>query len=118
MIPLLRKVIRQRRCILAPNADWMVKRLEKYFGDIAEIRYIPFGIKDMWFDMQRNQLSQAIRKWIVVSRVTKKKIGDSSWGEMLFRDKDELHLFGPMQEQMTIPTWVHSSRADKSRRTS
>ncbi|MDD4275314.1 MAG: glycosyltransferase family 4 protein [Desulfobacter postgatei] len=108
MIPLLRKVIRQRRCILAPNADWMVEKLKKHFGDIAEIRCIPFGIKDMWFDMQRNQLSQEIRKWIVVSRVTKKKIGPLfSWGEINFRDKDELHLFGPMQEQMTIPDWVH-----------
>lgn len=108
MIPLLRKVIRQRRCILAPNADWMMKGLEKYFGDIAEIRCIPFGIKDMWFEMDRGQVSHTLRKWIVVSRVTKKKIGPLfSWGEIIFSDKDELHLFGPMQEQMTIPTWVH-----------
>ena len=108
MIPLLRKVIRQRRCILAPNADWMVKRLEKHFGDIAEIRSVPFGVKDMWFKIERNQIPQTKRKWIVVSRVTEKKMGSLfSWGEMLFRDEDELHLLGPMQEKITIPKWIH-----------
>jgi glycosyltransferase involved in cell wall biosynthesis len=107
MIPLLRKVIRQRRCILAPNADWMVKGLEKNFGDIAEIRFVPFGVKDMWFDIKRNQISQAKRKWIVVSRVTAKKLGSLfSWGEKIFGNEDELHLLGPMQEQMVIPEWV------------
>ena len=108
MVPLLRRFILQRRCILAPNADWMVKGLENYFGDIAEIRSIPFGVKDMWFDMKRNQMPQTRRKWIVVSRVTAKKIGSLfSWGEMMFRGEDELHLLGPMQEQTTIPEWVH-----------
>ncbi len=108
MIPLLRKVIRQRRCILAPNADWMVKGLEEHFGDIAEIRPVPFGVKDMWFDMKRNPKPQTSRKWIVVSRVTEKKIGSLfSWGERIFGDEDELHLLGPMQEQMNIPNWVH-----------
>ena len=108
MVLLLRSVIRQRRCILAPNADWMVKGLEKHFGDIAEIRFVPFGVKDMWFEMKRNQPPQARRKWIVVSRVTAKKIGSLfSWGKMIFGDEDELHLLGPMQEQITIPAWVH-----------
>lgn len=108
MIPLLRKVIRQRSCILAPNADWMVKGLERHFGDIAEIRPVPFGVKDMWFDMKRNPEPQTPRKWIVVSRVTMKKIGPLfSWGERIFRNEDELHLLGPMQEPMTIPKWVH-----------
>lgn len=106
---LLRKVISQRRCILAPNADWMVKGLEKHFGDIAEIRSIPFGVKDMWFDITRNQPPQkAKRKWIVVSRVTQKKIGSLfCWGDRMFSDEDELHLLGPMQEQMSLPSWVH-----------
>ena len=108
MIPLLRSVIRKRRCILAPNADWMVNGLEKYFGDIAEIRPIPFGVKDMWFDMKRNQIPQARRKWIVVSRITRKKIGYLfSWGKAIFGNEDELHLFGPMQEKIAIPEWVH-----------
>lgn len=109
MVSLLRKVIRQRPCILAPNADWMVKGLEKHFGDIAEIRSIPFGVKDMWFDITRNQPPQkAKRKWIVVSRLTQKKIGSLfSWGDSMFSDEDELHLLGPMQEQMSLPPWVH-----------
>jgi glycosyltransferase involved in cell wall biosynthesis len=108
MTPLLRKVIRQRRCILAPNADWMVKGLEEHFGDIAEIRPIPFGVKDMWFDMERNPKAQTPRKWIAVLRVTEKKIGQLfSWGETIFGHEDELHLLGPMQEQITIPKWVH-----------
>ncbi|MBN1474984.1 MAG: glycosyltransferase family 4 protein [Syntrophaceae bacterium] len=109
MIPMLRKVIRERLCILAPNADWMVKRLEKYFGDIAEILPIPFGVKQMWFDINRKQIHlQRRRKWIAVLRVTKKKIGSLfSWGETIFEGEDELHLFGPMQEQTAIPSWVH-----------
>jgi glycosyltransferase involved in cell wall biosynthesis len=109
MIPLLRKVIRQRRCILAPNADWMVEGLKKHFGDIAEITTVPFGVKEMWFDIKRNSKSlQTQRKWIAVSRITKKKIGSLfSWGETIFRDENELHMLGPMQEQITIPKWVH-----------
>jgi len=108
MVALLRKIIRQRHCILTPNADWMMKGLEKHFGDIAEIRSVPFGVKDMWFAMNRNRTLQAKRKWIVVSRVTAKKIGSLfSWGETIFGDEDELHLLGPMQEKITIPEWVH-----------
>ena len=108
MIPLLRGVIRQRRCIIAPNADWMVKGLEEHFGDIAEISPISFGVKDMWFDIKRKQNLQVPRKWIAVLRITRKKIGSLfSWGEYLFRDEDELHLLGPMQEQITVPDWVH-----------
>lgn len=108
MIPVLRKIIRQRRCIIAPNADWMVKGLEEHFGDIAEISPISFGVKDMWFDIKRKQNLQIPRKWIAVLRVTRKKIGSLfSWGENLFRNEDELHLLGPMQENITVPDWVH-----------
>ncbi len=108
MVTLLRKVISQRRCIIAPNADWMVEGLKKHFGDIAEITTVPFGVKEMWFDIMRNSKSlQTRRKWIAVSRVTKKKIGHLfSWGENVFGEENELHLFGPMQEQIKIPQWV------------
>jgi len=107
MVPLLRSVIRQRRCILAPNADWMVKGLEKHFGDVAEVQSVPFGVKDIWFKMKRQQKLQTRRKWIVVSRVTAKKIGSLfSWGKTIFGDEDELHLLGPMQDQIAIPEWV------------
>lgn len=107
MVPLLRCVIRQRRCMIAPNADWMVPGLEKHFGDIAEIQTVPFGVKDMWFEMKRKQTPQSRRKWIVVSRVTARKIGPLfSWGKMIFGDEDELHLLGPLQEKIAIPEWV------------
>jgi len=43
MTPLLRAVMRQRRVILAPNAEWMRPRLEKDFGDLAEIRRLRLG---------------------------------------------------------------------------
>ena len=108
LIPLLRKIIRQRRCILAPNADWMVKGLDKHFGDIAEIQSIPFGVRDMWFDVERKPNLNIPRKWIAVLRVTDKKIGSLfSWGGGIFGNEDELHLLGPMQEKLTIPDWVH-----------
>lgn len=108
MITMLRMVIRQRRCVLAPNAEWMVKELEKHFGDIADIRHIPFGVNDMWFDLKRTQTPPARRKWITVSRITEKKIGALfSWGGEIFGQNDELHLFGPMQEQISIPDWIH-----------
>ncbi len=108
MVTLLRKVIKRRKCILSPNADWMVSELDKQFGDIAEIRPIPFGVRNMWFGIERKPPVQAKRKWIVVLRVTKKKIGSLfSWGEKLFNGEDELHLLGPMQEQIVIPDWVH-----------
>ena len=109
MVFLLRKVISQRRCILAPNADWMVNGLKKRFGDIAEIIPVPFGVKEMWFDIKRNVTPlKTRRKWIAVLRVTEKKIGSLfEWGEKIFGSEDELHLLGPMQEQIKIPEWAH-----------
>lgn len=106
MVPMLRHVFRTRRTILAPNADWMASRLEKLFGDLAEIRTIPFGVDARWFAIER-KLAEP-RRWLVVSRLTPDKIGDLfAWGEGLFGVERELHLFGPMQEKMTVPHWVH-----------
>ena len=34
----LRRVLKKRPCIIAPNAEWMVNPLEKRFGDITQIR--------------------------------------------------------------------------------
>jgi hypothetical protein len=108
MVPLLRAVFRQRRCILAPNGGWMVPVLQKHFGDVTEIRYVPFGIDQRWFAIQRQLASAEPRRWLVVLRVTVKKIGPLfEWGEGLFSESDELHLFGPMQENVPIPPWVH-----------
>ncbi len=107
MVPLLRAVFRQRRCVLAPNGSWMVPALRKHFGDVAEIRYVPFGIDPRWFAIQRQWMPGGPRRWLVVLRVTEKKIGPLfEWGANLFGGNDELHLFGPLQEQVTIPSWV------------
>lgn len=108
MVPLLRAVFRQRRCILAPNGRWMMPALQKHFGDVAEIRYVPFGIDQRWFAIQRQLALEEPRRWLVVLRVTAKKIGPLfDWSRDLFGGNDELHLFGPMQENVPIPPWVH-----------
>ncbi len=39
---LLRHILKKRKCIIAPNAEWMRPQLEKFFGDIIIIRPIPF----------------------------------------------------------------------------
>lgn len=108
MQALLRAMLRQRRAILAPNAQWMRPELEQAFGDLAEVRPIAFGVDDPWFDVQRAAFDSQKRHWLAVTRVTHNKIGDLfTWGEGLFGPLRPLHLFGPMQEQMTLPPWVH-----------
>lgn len=104
---LIRTVLRQRECLIAPNADWMVPELERRFGDVARVRAIPFGVDDRWFSVKPKRTPGTPRQWLVVSRVTEKKIGPLfSWGEGLFGADDELHLLGPMQEDLPIPGWV------------
>ncbi len=106
MTAALRKLFRQRRTFLAPNAAWMVPILEHHFGDCATVRYTPFGIAERWFAVRRNP-SVNPRRWLVVLRLTKKKIGPLfEWGEGRFNGQDELHLFGPRQENLAIPDWV------------
>lgn len=106
MVHALRRVFRQRRTILAPNAAWMAARLSSWFGDEAEIRPIPFGVDARWFAVERSPASPP--RWLVVLRLTRAKIGPLfEWGEGLFGAARELHLFGPMQEEMMIPSWVH-----------
>lgn len=102
---LLRQVLKGRKCIIAPNAAWMAPDLERRFGDIAEIRPIPFGVQSHWFDLQRTPAQP--HRWLVVTRLTKNKIGDLfDWGNGLFGKQRELHLFGPMQEEVLLPDWV------------
>lgn len=106
MKPLLRAVLRQRRVILAPNAEWMRPELERAFGDIAEIRPIPFGVDDSWYRVVREPQGQA-QHWLVVTRLTREKVGDLfAWGAGVFGENRQLHLFGPMQEKMDLPDWV------------
>ena len=103
----LRQVIRQRACVIAPNADWMVSKLNPVFGDIAKIQPVPFGVDDVWFRINRDPFTDRKRIWLSITRLTRKKIGTLfEWGQGRFSDSDELHLFGPMQEQIHLPDWV------------
>jgi glycosyltransferase involved in cell wall biosynthesis len=107
MKALLRSVLRQRRVILAPNAHWMQPALEQAFGDLAEIRPIPFGVDEPWFDVVRHPPLDKSRHWLAITRLTKNKIGDLfTWGDGLFNETRQLHLFGPMQEHVELPPWV------------
>lgn len=107
LLPLLRAVFRQRRCILAPNAGWMAPKLNQLFGDLAEIRPISFGVDQRWFEITRKSIENISSRWIVVSRVTPQKIGPLfEWGKGLFGKKHQLHLIGPMQKDMVIPDWI------------
>lgn len=103
----LRHVLKQRRAVLAPNAEWMAPELKRIFGDIAGIRPVPFGVETGWFEIQRLP-SDSVKQWLVISRLTRGKLGSLfEWGEGLFDGANELHLFGPMQEQISLPSWVH-----------
>lgn len=107
MVPTLRAVLRERPAILAPNADWMVPVLQGHFGDVAEIRAIPFGVHGRWFAIERSPLATASGDWLVISRVTRAKLGYLlEWGEGLFSDRRQLHLLGPMQEALELPSWI------------
>lgn len=104
---MLRHALKGRRSIIAPNAEWMVPILRQALPDECEIRHINFGIDERWYEVERTAQCVA-RKWVVVLRVTNKKIGSLiRWGANLFNGKeDKLHLFGPMQEQVDIPDWI------------
>lgn len=104
----LRAMLRQRRAILAPNAEWMVPALRQAFGDLAEVRPIPFGVDDAWFDVARAPAPDNVHHWLAVTRLTHAKLGDLfAWGDGLFGPTRPLHLFGPVQETVDIPPWVH-----------
>ena len=106
MVTLLRSAIGRRKTIIAPNAGWMVERLNTLFGDLAEIRAIPFGVDQPWFETQRKDAGGP-RKWLVVLRVTAKKMGQLfPWGQGQFGKEDELHVLGPLQEKVDMPPWV------------
>lgn len=107
---LLRVLLKRRSCYLAPNAEWMVAPLKDKFGDLCSIRCIPLGIDDHWYQIKRDYNPQEPKKWVVISRITEAKIGSLfEWGQQLFQNtkSHELHLFGPMQEELSLPDWVH-----------
>ena len=104
----LRAMLRQRRAILAPNAEWMAPTLRQMFGDLVEVRTVPFGVDDAWFDVVRIPATDNVHHWLAVTRLTHAKLGELfNWGDGLFGSTRVLHLFGPMQEAVDIPPWVH-----------
>lgn len=107
MVGMVRKMLNGRRVVIAPNAQWMVPSLENHFGDLAEIRPIPFGIHDRWFAIDRSSDAYSSGDWLVVSRLTKAKLGHLlEWGGGLFDSSRRLHLLGPVQDSFTLPKWV------------
>jgi glycosyltransferase involved in cell wall biosynthesis len=106
MKSLLRLAFARRPTVLAPNAEWMAPRLETFFGDLAEIRPNPFGVRADWFNIER--IEPTTRQWLVVSRITRKKLGDLlEWGAGLFGEQRPIVLLGPMQESINLPPWIH-----------
>lgn len=102
----LRAVFRQRRCILAPNAAWMAEPLQRAFAGTATVSPIPFGVAESWFRVEHRR--PATRKWLAVTRITRAKLGTLlEWGDEYFRSGRELHLLGPMQDEIALPAWVH-----------
>jgi glycosyltransferase involved in cell wall biosynthesis len=105
---LVRRVCRKRLVVICPNADWMVPSLRAAFSDVAQIQVVPFGIDPCWYALSRQFEQQAQPNWLVVSRITRDKLGDLfEWCAPQFStDQRKLHLFGPMLESIDIPGWV------------
>jgi len=106
---LLRRMMRNRRVAICPNADWMQEPLQKAFGDVADIVPVSFGIDQHWYNIERRLTQAQPKRWLAVTRLTADKLGPLfQWSENLFRGSErELHLFGPMQERIEVPDWVH-----------
>ncbi|WP_244481349.1 glycosyltransferase [Stenotrophomonas nitritireducens] len=111
----LRHALRNRPAMICPNADWMREPLYESFGDLAEIRPIPFGVDPQWYAIRRQPKEPPC--WLAITRLTQNKLGPLfEWSEPLFRSgKRQLHLFGPMQEQVVIPDWIFYHGPAKSR---
>jgi glycosyltransferase involved in cell wall biosynthesis len=109
MRQLVRRICRDRAVAICPNASWMVPVLEQAFGDVARVRFVPFGIDPSWFAITRAPALQSARQWLCVTRLTRAKLGPLlEWGAPRFATGErELHLFGPMQEQIQLPAWIH-----------
>jgi glycosyltransferase involved in cell wall biosynthesis len=108
MSALLRHAMRDRPVVICPNAEWMEAPLRRLFGDVARVQPVLFGIDANWYAIERRPEIDTPPRWLVVSRLTRDKLGHLfAWGEPLFRDRPrELHLFGPMQERIALPPWV------------
>lgn len=104
----LRHALRRRPVVLAPNAPWMIAPLREHFGpDCPQVTCVPFGIDDTWFDVIRRPPGGR-HVWITVLRLTRAKIGPLfEWTRELDPSTHEFHLFGPRQEAIEVPPWIH-----------
>jgi glycosyltransferase involved in cell wall biosynthesis len=104
----LRLTFRNRNVVLCPNAPWMIEPLRRHFGDnCPKVVCVPFGIDDVWFNVERNP-SQGRNVWIIVLRVTRAKLGPLfEWTKDLDPNRHEFHLFGPRQEAIEAPPWIN-----------
>ena len=109
MRSLLRRVMRNRQVAICPNAEWMQAPLQAAFGDVAAVIPVSFGIDPCWYAIKRRIDADQPRRWLAVTRLTAAKLGPLfEWSESMFRCSGrELHLFGPMQESVHVPDWVH-----------
>ena len=83
--------------------------LQVAFGDVAEILPVSFGIDPRWYAIKRASDEKQPHRWLAVTRLTANKLGPLfDWSEGLFSENSrELHLFGPLQEDIEVPEWVH-----------
>jgi hypothetical protein len=105
----LRRSMRNRQVAICPNAEWMEAPLQAAFGDLAKVVPVSFGIDPCWYAVERKVGGGLPARWLAVTRLTANKLGPLfEWSQDYFSDGTrELHLFGPMQEKVDIPDWVH-----------
>ena len=105
---LLRRRFARNRVVLAPNAEWMVPKLETAFGDLVDrVEYVPLGLNDRFYTVQHAPKHTPCC-WISVLRLTRAKLGPLlEWTKELADENNEFHLIGPMQEKITLPPWIH-----------
>lgn len=112
-LPLMKSVVRhalrKRKVVICPNAEWMEAPLREAFGDLADICPVSFGIDPTWYSISRSVPTIGPRQWLVVARLTESKLGPLfEWSRPLFEGTGrELHLFGPMEQDIQVPAWVH-----------
>lgn len=109
MRAMLRRVFNNHPTVICPNADWMVPILKSQFSEVAKVTFVPFGIDPMWYAITRDCQTRGPARWLAVTRITRDKLGPLfDWCAPLFDGQQrELHLFGPMQESIKLPAWVH-----------
>ncbi len=107
MKTMLRHTFKHRRTMICPNADWMVAPLQRAFGDVAEVEFVPFGIDPRWYSVDRS-VRRTPHRWLAVTRLTRAKLGRlfSECAPLFANGGRELHLIGPMQEPLDLPSWV------------